>query len=108
MLSVTINDPATQHASAQNARRSRRSRLADVVATIVLVTVHFFLFGRTILVLALPVLNIDTCGYQKWGDSAWLNRLNRAIDLGLWAGGVILLADLAVAVLRLARRQVAW
>jgi hypothetical protein len=70
-----------------------------------LLTIHFIFFGATILVLGLMVMGTDSCAYQKCGDQAWVNR---AMNLGLWAGGVILFADVAVSVFRLVRRRVAW
>jgi hypothetical protein len=84
MSSVSSNDPATHDALAPNTGRTRNGRLADFVATIVLLTVHFFSFGATIMVLGLLVMSTDPCAYQKCGDPAWLDR---AINLGLWAGG---------------------
>jgi hypothetical protein len=104
MLSVASNDP--RDALAQNTTgRARNSQLTDVVATIVLLTVHFLFFGATITMLGLLVMTTDPCADQKCGDPAWLNR---AINLGLWAGGAILLADAVVSLIRLVRQRVAW
>lgn len=102
---MSINDPAVQQASAQHTSRSSGRQLAAVIATIVLLTAHFLLFGATILVLGLLVMTTDSCAYQKCGDQAWLDR---AMNLGLWAGGAILLADVVVTVIRLVRQRVAW
>jgi hypothetical protein len=98
------NGPAAQHPSAQTSRSSGH-HLADVIGTIVLLVAHFFLFGATIMVLGLLVMTTDPCGYQKCGDPAWLDR---AMNLNLWAGGVILFADVLVTVVRLVRQRVAW
>jgi hypothetical protein len=99
------NDPAVRHPSAQNTSRSSGRQLADVLGTIVLLVAHFLLFGATIMVLGLLVMTTDPCGYQKCGDPAWLDR---AMNVNLWAGGAILFADVAIAVIRLVRQRVAW
>jgi len=102
---VSINDPAAQQVSAPDASRRSGRRLADVVATVVLLVVHFLLFGATIMVLGLLVMGTDPCGYQKCGDPVWLDR---GINLGLWAGGAIVCADVVVTLIRLVRKRVAW
>jgi hypothetical protein len=67
------NDPAVQHASAQNTSRSSGRQLADVLGTIVLLVAHFLFFGATIMVVGLLVMTTDPCGYQKCGDPAgWI------------------------------------
>ncbi len=50
-------------------------------------------------------MTTDSCGYQKCGDSAWLDR---AMYLALWAGGAFLFVDVLVTVIRLVRQRVAW
>jgi hypothetical protein len=55
--------------------------------------------------LGLFVMGTDPCGYQRCGDPAWIDR---AMWLGVGAGGIIFVADLAVAVSRLAGRRVAF
>jgi hypothetical protein len=99
------NDPAVQHPSAQNTSRSSDRQLADVLGTIVLLVAHFLFFGATIMVLGLLVMTTDPCGYQKCGDPAWLDR---AMNVNLWAGGAILIADVVITVIRLVRQRVAW
>jgi hypothetical protein len=105
MVCVTINDPAAPHASAPDAGRSSGRRLADVVATVALLVVHFLLFGGTITVLGLLVMGTDPCAYRKCGDPAWLDR---AMNLGLWVGAAILFADVVVTLIRLVRKRVVW
>ena len=85
--------------------RSPKRPIADVLATVVLVIVHFALYGATFVVLGMLVMGTDSCSYQKCGDSAWLDR---AMHLASWAGGILLVADLALTLFRLARKQVAW
>ena len=102
---MPIDDPAAQLASAQGTSRSSGRQLADVIASVVLLVVHFLLFGATIMVLGLLVMTTDACAYQKCGDPAWLDR---AMNLGLWAGGAILLLDVLVTLIRLVRQRVAW
>ncbi len=85
--------------------RGQRNRTADIAITIVLLVVHAFLYAATVALLGLLVMVTDSCGYQRCGDQAWLDR---AMWLGLGAGGAIFLADLVVAVSRLARRRVAF
>jgi hypothetical protein len=105
MVCVSINDPAAPQASATEAGRGGGRQLADVLATVVLLVVHFLLFGGTITVLGLLVMGTDPCGSQKCGDPAWLDR---AMNLGLWAGGAILFADVVLTLIRLVRKRVAW
>jgi Family of unknown function (DUF6264) len=105
MVCVSLNDPAAQHAPAPGAGRSTGRQLGDVLATTALLVVHFLLLGGTITVLGLGVMSTDPCAYQKCGDPAWLDR---AMNLALWAGGVILFADVVVTLIRLVHKRVAW
>jgi hypothetical protein len=61
--------------------------------------------GATIVLLGLFVMVTDSCGSQRCGDLAWIDR---ATWLGIWAGGAVAVDDLVVAVYRLARRKVAF
>ncbi|BBX48859.1 hypothetical protein GCM10009641_00950 [Mycobacterium cookii] len=99
------NDPAAQSSPAQQSDGASRRQIGDVLATVVLVIVHFGLYGATFVVLGLLVMGTDSCGYQKCGDPAWLDR---AMHLGAWAGGVLLLADVALTLFRVVRKRVAW
>jgi len=99
------NDPAVQHPSAQNTSRSSGRQLRDVLGTIVLLVAHFLFFAGTFAVLGLLVMGTDSCGYQKCGDPAWLDR---AMNVALWAGGAFLFLDVLVTVVRLVRQRVAW
>jgi hypothetical protein len=99
------NDPAAQQPSASNTSRSGGRQLGDVVGTIVLLVAHFVFFTATFTVLGLAVMTTDSCGHQKCGDPAWLDR---AMDLALWAGGAFLFLDVLVTVIRLVRQRVAW
>jgi hypothetical protein len=94
------HDPTTQRA-----RRSSGSQLGDVLGTIILLVAHFIFFTATFTVLGLMVMTTDSCGYQKCGDSAWLDR---AMFLALWAGGAFLFVDVLLTVIRLVRQRVAW
>jgi hypothetical protein len=100
-----FNDPAVQRALAQNSGRSSGRQLADVLGTIVFLIAHFGLFTATFVMLGLMVMITDSCGYQKCGDPVWLDR---AMNLSLWGGGVILFADVVITVIRLVRQRVAW
>lgn len=102
---MSIDDPARQQAFGAYNRREQRGRTADVAATIVLLVVHGFLFAATIALLGLLVMGTDPCGAVKCGDGAWLNR---AMMLGIWGGGVVLIADFVVAVYRVVRRRSAF
>lgn len=81
------------------------SRASDIAVTIVLLMVHAFLWAATVALLDLLVMGTDSCGYQRCGDPAWIGR---AMWLGLGAGAAIFIADLVVAVTRLARHRVAF
>jgi hypothetical protein len=74
---------------------SRGNRTADIAVTIVPLMVHAFLCGATVALLGLLVMVTDSCGYQRCGDPAWIDR---AMWLGLGAGAAIFIADLVVAV----------
>ena len=84
---------------------STRTRPADITATLVLLTVHGFLFAATVALLGLLVMGTDACGAVKCGDPAWVDR---AMKLGIWAGAAILIADFVIAVYLLMRRKVAF
>jgi len=99
------NDPAVQQPPAQSTSSSGGRQLADVIGTIVLLSAHFVLFGATLFLVGLLVMNTDACAAQKCGDQAWLDR---AMNLALWAGGALLFVDVLVTVIRLVRRRVAW
>ncbi|HUB55525.1 MAG TPA: hypothetical protein VMB04_10230 [Mycobacterium sp.] len=88
-----------------NARRSSGRHLADVLGTIALVVAHFVFFTATFVGLGLMVMITDSCGSQKCGDPAWLDR---AMNLALWVGGAFLFLDVLVTVIRLVRQRVAW
>jgi hypothetical protein len=98
------NDPALRYPSAQNTSRSSGRQLGDVLGTIVLLVAHFIFFTATWTVLGLMVMTTDSCGSQKCGDPAWLDR---AMHLALWAGGAFLFVDVLVTVIRLVRQRVA-
>ena len=106
---MPIDDPAVQDALAQynhHGPRSRGSRTADNPSTIVLLMMHAFLWAATAALVGLFVMVTDPCGgSQRCGDPAWIDR---AMWLGLGAGAVVFVADLALAVSRLARRRLAF
>jgi hypothetical protein len=83
---------------------STRSRPADIAATLVLLTVHGFLFAATVALLGLLVMGTDACGAVKCGDPAWIDR---GMKLGIWAGAAILIVDFAVAMYLLMQRKMA-
>ena len=99
------DDPAPQPVPDQQTDHAPRRHIADVLATVVLVIVHVGLYGATFVVLGLLVMGTDSCGYQKCGDSAWLDR---AMHLASWAGGALVLADVALTLLQLVRKRTAW
>jgi hypothetical protein len=102
---VGVHDQAAPHASVQDTGPRRGRQVADVAATIVLLVVHFLLFGATIMVLGLLVMTTDACAYQSCGDPVWLDR---AINLGIWAGIVVFFLDVWVTLVRLIRKRLAW
>lgn len=78
---------------------------ANVAATVVLLIVHGLLLAATVVLLGLFVMGTDPCGAVKCGDPAWIDR---AMMLGIWGGGAVLVADVAVAVFLLIRRRTAF
>jgi Family of unknown function (DUF6264) len=102
---VEEEEPAAQPVPDQQTDQAPRRQIADVLATVVLMIAHFALYGATFVVLGLLVMGTDSCGYQKCGDSAWLDR---AMHLASWAGGVLLFADVALTLFQLVRKRVAW
>ena len=91
--------------SPQTGHGTSRRQVRDALVSVVLVTIHFVLYGGTFTFLGLMVMGTDTCAYQKCGDQAWLWR---AMNLAGWAGGAILLADAAMTLTQLIRGRVAW
>lgn len=102
---MSIDDPTAQGTAATNTAEGRRGSTADIVATLVLLVIHGGLFGATFVVLGLLVMSTDPCGYRKCGDPAWIDR---AMNLGTWGGGAILVADVVVAVYLLLRKRRAF
>jgi hypothetical protein len=106
---MPVDDPAMQDALAQYNQRgpkSRGGRTADVVGTIVLLVVYGFLWAATAALLGLFVMVTDPCGgSQRCGDPAWIDR---AMWLGLGAGGAVFVVTLVLAVTRLARHRLAF
>ena len=88
-----------------NVSRSSGRHLAGVLGTIALLVAHFVFFTATFVGLGLMVMITDSCGSQKCGDPAWLDR---ATSLTLWVGGAFLFLDVLVTVIRLVRQRVAW
>jgi hypothetical protein len=84
---------------------STPNRPANIAATIVLLIVHAFLLGATVVLLGLFVMATDPCGSVKCGDPAWIDR---AMKLGIWAGAAVFVLDFAVAAYLLVRRKVAF
>ncbi|OBG79911.1 hypothetical protein A9X05_21435 [Mycobacterium sp. E3298] len=99
------DDNEMQSAVAAYSRRSERSLAVDRTATVALLAAQAFLVAVTIGLLSVYVMATGSCGYQKCGDPAWINR---AMVLGIGGGGVIFAAALFVAVRRLARRRTAF
>jgi hypothetical protein len=102
---MSTDNPATLGAAASGNRRGQSGRAADVIATIVLLVVHGFLFMATMTLLGLLVMATDSCGYQACGDPAWIDR---AIELGFWAGIAIFIVSLGFTIFRLVRQRVAF
>jgi hypothetical protein len=84
---------------------SARSLSANIAATLVLLIVHGFLLGATVVLLGLLVMVTDPCGAVKCGDPAWLDR---ATVLGIWAGAAVFLIDIAASVYLLAKSKKAF
>jgi hypothetical protein len=102
---MAMVEPAAQPVPDRQTDHAPRRQIADVLATVVLLIAHFALYGSTFVVLGLLVMGTDSCGYQKCGDSAWLDR---AMHLASWAGAVLLFADVALTLFQLVRKRVAW
>jgi hypothetical protein len=88
-----------------NSQRGPRGQVANISATLVLLIVHGCLFGATAMLLGLLVMVTDPCGPVQCGDPAWPDR---AMRLGVWGGGAVLVIDFVVAVYLLLRRRVAF
>lgn len=81
---------------------TERSRTTQIAATLILLIVHAGLFGATFALLGLLVMSTDACASVKCGDPAWIDR---AMGLGTWGGGAVLLVDFVVAGYLLLRRR---
>ncbi len=84
---------------------TKRSQPANIAATVVLLIVHGFLLGATVVLLGLLVMVTDPCGSVKCGDPAWIDR---AMKLGVWAGAAIFFIDVVTAGYLLIRRKSAF
>ena len=84
---------------------STRSQSANIAATLVLLIVHGFLLGATVVLLGLLVMVTDPCGSVKCGDPAWIDR---AMWVGIWGGAAVLVVDFVVALYFLVRRRTAF
>lgn len=98
---VPIDEPAGPGA-ATTTTTNPRSSAAGVVATSVLLVIHGGLYAASFALLGLLVMTTDACGSRKCGDPAWIDR---AMDLGMWGGGALLVADIVVTAYFLARRK---
>lgn len=98
---VPIDEPAGPGA-ATTTITNPRSSAAGVVATSVLLVIHGGLYAASFALLGLLVMTTDACGSRKCGDPAWIDR---AMDLGMWGGGALLVADIVVTAYFLARRK---
>jgi hypothetical protein len=84
---------------------SKHSQPADIAATVVLLIVHGLLLGATVVLLGLLVMVTDPCGSVRCGDPAWIDR---AMQLGIWAGAALFFVDVVVAGFLLTRRRLAF
>lgn len=102
---VPIDDPAMLDALAKYNSRSRETRRrADITTSIMLLIVHGVLAFGTALALFGAVDN-DACAYLQCVDQAWFSQ---AFGVAVLTGGLIFVADLAVVVLRIRRRRLAF
>ena len=99
------NDPAKLDTMATNNSGGRGRQAADVIATIVLLIAHGFLFLVTMLVLVLLVMGRDTCAYRQCGDAAWIDR---AIWMAFCVGVALFITDVVVSVYRLTKHRFAF
>ena len=84
---------------------SQTNRAVDTTVIIVLLVVHAFLAAATVALVSLGVMVTDSCGEQRCGDPAWIDRTAAS---GLGGGGAIFIATLVIAVIRLRRHKVAF
>ena len=102
---MPADDPAMTDSPAAPDRRARRRRATDITVTVVLLLIHGVLFGATVAVLSLLVMDTDSCAYRACGDPAWIDR---AMGLGLGVGAVVFVGDLITAIWRLARHRLTF
>jgi hypothetical protein len=102
---VTMSDDPTVQPAPQTVRIRGGHRVADHVATAMLLIAHLGLYCASFMMLGLMVMSTDACAYQKCGDEAWLWR---AMHLAGWGGAALLAVDVTVTLWRLVRQRVAW
>jgi hypothetical protein len=94
-----------KNALAKYCNRNRESRRrADVTTTILLLIVHAVMAGGTALA-PFGAIDNDACAYLHCSDQAWFSQ---AFGVAVLASGLLFVADLAVALLRLRRRKLAF
>jgi Family of unknown function (DUF6264) len=102
---VPIDDPAMQDALAKYGNRNREScRRVDITTTIALLVVHAVMAAGTALA-PFGAIDNDACAYLHCADQAWFSQ---AFGVAVLASGLLLVADLAVALLRISRRRLAF
>ena len=85
-------------------RNSESRRRVDILTTIVLLIVHAALAGGTAL-LPFGAIDNDACSYLHCADQAWFSQ---AFGVAVLASGLLFVADLAVALLRVSRHKRAF
>jgi hypothetical protein len=80
-------------------------RLVDIAATIVLLIGHVVLAFFAFLVVGLSVMGTDPCGYVQCGDQRWAGV---GVETAMFGGLVLVVADLVVSTMRMARGRLAW
>jgi hypothetical protein len=102
---MPIDDPAMQDALARYDNQRRETwRRADIATAIMLLIVHGVLAFGTASALFDAVDN-EACAYLQCADQAWFSQ---AFGVAVLTSGLIFVADLAVVVLQIRRRRLAF
>lgn len=102
---MALDDPELQAATTRYAQRNRPGAVA-VVFTLLLLGVHLALLLVTIYAIALSAMWFDNCAYVACGDDQWINR---AMEMMLIAGGLLLVVDAVVTIwFTITSRRALW
>lgn len=92
-------------AQARTVAEPPRTRTADLVSTVLLLSAHIGLAFLIALIAPFFAMVTDSCAYQTCGDEAWVTR---AIYVAFGAGALLVLVDAVVSFVLLMKNRLAF